>query len=58
MRRTSTRDRAAASLYATVGAAALVGAVALGSPLLAAVGAVLLAFALLALRSFPIDWNW
>ena len=58
MRRTSTRDRAAAGLYATFGASALVAAAVVGSVLLAVAGAVLLAFALLALRSFPIDRSW
>ena len=57
-RTTTTRDRAAAALYATLGAAMLLGAVVLGSVLLGVVAAIVLAFAVVALRSYPIDDEW
>lgn len=57
-RTTTTRDRAAAALYATLAAAMLLGSVVLGSVLLAVVAVIVLVFAAVALRSYPIDDEW
>jgi len=58
MRRTTTRDRAAAGLYAIFGGATLIAGVALASMVLLVVGAASLVVAFFALRSFPIDRGW
>jgi hypothetical protein len=58
MHRTTRRHRAAAALYGTLGAAMLLGSVLIGSILLAVVGAVMVAFGVIALRSFPFDGEW
>jgi hypothetical protein len=56
--RTTVRNRAAAALFATFGIGAIASAIVGSDAVLAGVGAISLAAALLAIRSFPLDRDW
>jgi hypothetical protein len=58
MRRSSTRDRAAAALFAIAATPLLVAAVATRSLVLAGISVALLLAAVAALRGYPIDRVW